>query len=544
MKKILIAALAALYAAALSAGNINGRVTAEGRPLAGVPVSDGAVIVLTDEDGRYSIDSDKLDACVFITTPSGYVASSSDGLRPGFWQPLHLPADQEEIHDFILEKQDQSRYTVIFIADLHLSNDPQRQDLERFRTIVMPFIKNRAETAEGPVYSFNLGDFTHDIYWYEMDFDESDGLRLIQDLGYPGKMYTVMGNHDHDPSITGEDTDRRAAWRQRDCWGPGAYSVNIGDEHWVCLDNIYYINEPGKGKSAPGVNGDRSYKCILTDRQMEWLEKDLAAVSPSSRVCICTHAPLLSGSSKNGIGMNSSKQVAHINSLCSRFEGGADVFSGHIHRNDICDNASYPNLHQYALSATSGIMWMTPVDWPLYSGEGSDAGIWTGLFASGQAPVYKLETYLYGEKYFRFYDLNEVGKAYKTSKGVKLQQAKFPATRIDYSQRKWRNYVFVNYWGWRPGDRVEMYEKGRQLKVEETTFEDPVKNFSYELPRITNPYKHSRPRATEFTPHMFTAKASSAKKPVTVRIFGADGTLKYEQTFTRPRPFDPSKPEE
>ena len=492
MKRILTIS-AGLLACVLSlAGNVRGRVLCDGRPVEGVPVSDGAAIVLTDAAGRYDIDSDKADGSVFIITPSGYVARTLDGLRPGFWQPLYLPAGQEEIHDFVLEKQDQRRYTVLLLADMHLSNDPAREDLRRFREEVLPHICEQVEKAapNGPVYSMNLGDTTHDVYWEEMGFNESDGLRYLQDLPYPTPMYSVMGNHDHDPSIVGKHVDKRAGWRERDCWGPGAYSVNIGGDHWVFLDNIFYINVEGKGKKAPGVAGDRSYKQILTERQFAWLAADLALVDKDARICICTHAPVLYTPGKNGLLMPKA-QVDRIAALCAPFKQDVTIFSGHIHRNDITDHPDYPKLHQRSLPATSGIMWTTPVGWPLYSSEGSDAGIWVAEFESGSAPRYRLETYLYGEKYFRLYDMNEVGKAYRGSEGVKKQQELFPDTRLDYGKSKWRNYVFLNYWGWEPGDTVEMLEKTRKLKVEETRYEDPVKNFAYELPRVMNPYKHS-----------------------------------------------------
>ena len=100
----------------------------------------------------------------------------------------------------------------------------------------------------------------------------------------------------------------------------------------------------------------------------------------------------------------------------------------------------------------------------------------------------------------------------------------------------------LNYWGWEPGDRVEMMEKNKKLKVQETRYEDPTKNFAYELPRVMNPYKHSRKSSRDETYHMFVAKTSSAKNPVIVRIFSADGKLKFERTFRRPYSFDPSKP--
>ena len=168
-----------------------------------------------------------------------------------------------------------------------------------------------------------------------------------------------------------------------------------------------------------------------------------------------------------------------------------------------------------------------------------------GEFEAGAAPRYRLETYLYGEKYFRIYDLNEVGKAYRSSEGIKKMKDLYSGgSRLDYGDKKWRNYVFLNYWGWEPGDSVQILEKNRSLKVEATRYEDPAKTFAYELPRIMNPYKHSTPKPRDNTFHMFVARASSAKSPVTVRIYASDGRLKFEKTVQRPIAFDPSEKEE
>lgn len=59
-----------------------------------------------------------------------------------------------------------------------------------------------------------------------------------------------------------------------------------------------------------------------------------------------------------------------------------------------------------------------------------------------------------------------------------------------------------------------------------------------------NPYKHSTPKPKDNTFHMFVARASSAKSPVTVRIYASDGRLKFEKTVQRPITFDPSEKEE
>lgn len=537
--RILSAALLLLSWAAYAQPNVTGRVTADGRPLPGVLVSDGLLITETDSAGRYQLESDKASGSVFVISPSGYVAASTDGLRPQFWSNLYLPVEQEESHDFALIAEDQSEYTVIFPTDLHLTNDPKRRDLERFSDIVVPFVKKLANEANGPVYSFNLGDFTHDVFWYRFDFDETDALRLIQDLEYPGKMYTVMGNHDHDGAIVGEDVDWRSGWRQRDCWGPGAYSVNIGGDHWIFLDDIIYENKVTKGKKSKGIKGDRSYQTKLTDRQLEWIAKDLSYVADDTPVYICCHCPLLGQKNVDGCRLPK-EQVIYIDSLAARFTHPFTVFSGHIHKFDISAHPQYPHLYQYGLPASSGIMWHTPVDWTLTSGEGCDAGMWTGYFSTSSAPEYRYETYSFGEKYYRVYDMNVVGRAYKASEGVKLQHKEFPDTRRDYSRKEYRNMIMVNYWAWQPGDVVELYENGRALQVENTDYEDPVNNFAYDLPCYTDPAITRGHRKNVTTMHMFCACTRSATSDVTLRILKSDGTTRFEEVIHRPIAFNPS----
>ena len=69
MKRLIIIALLALAGlASVWAGNISGRVICGSQPMNGVAVSDGVTIVLTDRDGRYTIDSDKSGGSVFVIT--------------------------------------------------------------------------------------------------------------------------------------------------------------------------------------------------------------------------------------------------------------------------------------------------------------------------------------------------------------------------------------------------------------------------------------------------------------------------------------------
>lgn len=211
----ILAALVIVTGGCARTGNIRGKVTIDGKPLAGVQVSDGVNIVLTDSKGRYYIDSKKADSVVFITTPSDAVAVSEDGLRPGFWARLTKSPDEVERHDFELLTENQERYSVLFLADLHLSNDPDKDDLRRFRERVVPFIRKKAAESDGPVYMMNLGDLSHDIFWYEFDFDVDDAYKVIAEQKLPLKMYSVPGNHDHDGAIVGDNVDFRSGWLYR-----------------------------------------------------------------------------------------------------------------------------------------------------------------------------------------------------------------------------------------------------------------------------------------------------------------------------------------
>ena len=137
LKITMVAGAAIVIAASASAAKkqpvISGQVTCEGKPMSGVQVSDGTTVVKTDANGYYSImNSDKYDGTVFITTPSGYVAYSNDGFQPGFWKLLNPDPKVAEVHNFELKKEDQSTYSVIFVPDLHITNETECRDLDAY----------------------------------------------------------------------------------------------------------------------------------------------------------------------------------------------------------------------------------------------------------------------------------------------------------------------------------------------------------------------------------------------------------------------------
>ena len=86
----------------------------------------------------------------------------------------------------------------------------------------------------------------------------------------------VIGNHDmtlygrsHETSFT----------KFEDTYGPTYYSFDVGRIHYVALNDNFYIGR------------EYFYIGYLDERQLRWLEKDLASVRPGSTVVVCLHIP-------------------------------------------------------------------------------------------------------------------------------------------------------------------------------------------------------------------------------------------------------------
>ena len=322
MRRLVLLAALALLPVCLQAGTVKGRVTAAGKPVAGVPVSDGRQIVLTDARGRYSMKTDKADSIVFITTPSGYTAGRIDAVRPGFWQLLTKAPGKKEVHNFTLVPENQDNYSIIFITDCHFANDPSRNDLGRFTQNVLPAIKLEydAAAAKGAVYTVNLGDFAHDRYWYDFGFNEYKAEQFLVQSGYPSPVYSVTGNHDNDGAVAGlgEKTDFVSAWNYRHTWGPACYSVNIGGDHWIFMDSVEYLNEGEPDAKHKNINGRRNYRCHFLDKDIEWLRKDLSYVPGDSRIFFCCHVPVFNDASKTAYSSSSINAFCRQSSICHR----------------------------------------------------------------------------------------------------------------------------------------------------------------------------------------------------------------------------------
>ena len=245
-----------LKAKAAKGATIYGVVECNGVPMKGVAVSDGYNIVKTDKKGVYNLVSEKRNGNVFITIPSGYEAPVAPGdVQPQYWAALSADKGTAERHDFCLNKVENSRHVMLAITDIHLSN--QLGDIEQFKERVLPRLRSEADKyrLQGiPVYTMCMGDSSFDLFWYDYLFDIGDFRSTIKQVGYPTPIFIAMGNHDNDGATTpDENTDFNATEKYRKAFGPTYYSFNIGDVHYIMLDNLRYRNEK-RPKMKPGKN--------------------------------------------------------------------------------------------------------------------------------------------------------------------------------------------------------------------------------------------------------------------------------------------------
>lgn len=532
MKKTLLSIIGILLASAMAFSQtvVSGSVKdTSGKPLENVGVSDGIQIVYTNASGEYTLSTQGKYGYVFIITPSGYVAESRDGLTPAFFK--HLGGKT----DFVLEPQDQDKYSMIVFTDVHLTNDPGKGDLYHFRNHTSPFLKSLSEelAAAGPVYSLQLGDLSHEVYWYLMDYNLKDAYNTLKSSGMKAPMYSVPGNHDNDGAVsTGDNTDFDAGHLYRKVLGPEYYSFNVGGDHYVMMDNIIYLNTPGEGKKSPGIKGKRNFYTGFTPDEMTFLKADLEAVPDDARVFLCTHAPLITG--PQGTFWRNKEQMDTVASMFKRFRH-FEAYSGHVHRQRWLRSERY-GLDNIAICALSGNMWTTAPNKDL--GEaGEDMGVIVGSY-NRDTVTYAYRTRRYGENYLRVYDMNAVGEYYRTDPAVKAYFKK-KSHAINYADSLYTNYVYINCWGMRPGYTLEVYENGSPLEVEQTTDEDPLYFVNHFIPRLAGPFFADGPKSHTCV-HLYRAKASTADGVIAVWLKDDKGSVVQSRMMRRPIGFSPA----
>lgn len=493
---------------------VSGTVTDTlGQGLQGVQVSDGYTTVSTDADGKYSFESDKRLGLVFVTTPSGYVPAEKMMNRPKFWQLVTMPADEDETADFVLRQVDDSRYAFVALADNQISN--RHGEVACFTSTTVPDVNatiDSLRTSGLEPFVILLGDQAHDCYWKPNRYGLPEAYSDIAKINAP--VYSVMGNHDQDPTANNE-VDASAEWRRY--LGPTYYSFNKGGVHFVVLDNIDLVdNSPSLSK-----DGECVYKNRVPVDQMIWLRDDLSRVDSAMPVVLLMHAPLYY------FPMNERKYyIENGEELCeilSKFDK-VEVLSGHTHVSYGAESED-GRIHESNYGAVCGSWWLN---------ARVDLGNSNNLCREGTPSGYAVWTYD-GDKFndfykgtgyprqyqMRIYDLNEIEIDNETI------AAEFAPGRVK------DNEVLVNVWGYGPGWEVEITENGIPLDVERVKSKDPLYLMACPVPYLAQGRELIGTVRPVYSWHMFKAKAAKPDTLITVIVTDRHGK-RYESTLQRP----------
>lgn len=511
---------------------VKGCVRAGVNPVPGVVVSDGDEVTTTDSCGCYWLASAKRNGWVFISIPSGYDVPA-DRSVPQFWAALEKPVSQVERHDFSLTEVDNDRHILLAVSDLHLSD--QYNDLEQFCTTFLPSVQRLVRDAgETPVYTLNTGDMSYDLYWYSCRYPIESYKKTLQIVDFPTQVFHAVGNHDNDGAVAcGDSTDFVSVRRYCRNFGPNYYSFNLGRVHYVVLDNIVYLNEPG-GKRAEGIVGKRNYERRVTPEQLAWLKKDLALVEDKSApLVVGMHAAAYhyDGIGEEVISWFTKPEYSAELTECFRDFSDVHYITGHIHAN----NTTYVNerLTEHNIGAVCGSWWQPGA----FFAQNLDPDGGPGGYAVFEIDGRQMQWHYHGiaeggAKQFRAYDMNAVRDYYRNSVELAEFVKHYPARDLRNVED---NLIYINVWDWAPDWKITVTENGRPLEVVRERLEDPLYTISYHLPKTRNGHYPDSYREC-LQNHMFRVRTSDPTSSLQITVTDRFGRV-YTETMERPKAF-------
>lgn len=301
--------------------NVRGRVSAAGRGLRSVVVSDGYNVLLTDKNGDYEFATHEEARFVFISIPAGYDFPQDQNLARHY---RSLALDSSFDFELVKLKHNDDKHQFIVWADPQVKNAEEvRQMMSTSVVDVQEYV--RSQPSGTLIHGLGVGD----LAWDELELSK-DYSKAVELMGIP--FFQALGNHDMDYRLGDDETSDRTFQK---FFGPTWYSFNRGKAHYVVLDDVRYLGE------------DRDYDGHISEAQLAWLKKDLEYVGKNDLLVIAVHIPV----------HNSVKNREELYSVLSGFSN-VHIMSGHTHYNrNVIQNGVYEHNH----GAVCGAWWTGPI---------------------------------------------------------------------------------------------------------------------------------------------------------------------------------------
>ncbi len=309
-----------IFARNKRAATVTGKVTAAGKPLANVLISDGFSIVPTGKDGSYQLTPDAKAEFVFISIPSGYEFPHKDYLAKHY---RRLSEGSSFDFNLVPLKKNDSKHNFIVWADPQVRN---KKDVEKMMAQSVPDTQKTVVSLKGELlHGIGVGDLAWDNLELFADYNAA-----VKQIGIP--FFQGLGNHDMDYRQGGDETSDRTF---KKTYGPTYYSYNRGRAHYVMMDDVRYLGR------------EREYDGYITEEQLNWLAKDLQYVKKDDLLIICLHIPVY----------DQVKNNQDLYKLLRPFKN-VHIMSGHTHYNA---NHIDGNIYEHNHGTVCGAWWTGPI---------------------------------------------------------------------------------------------------------------------------------------------------------------------------------------
>lgn len=239
--------------------SLGGHVSGDGKPLAGVLVSDGRRVVRTDAGGEYRLPvGDDSGRFIFVTLPRGYWSED-------FYVPLAEAIQEGEAQFDLTSVRQADQFEFVFIADMHL----ERREVGGAK--LMASLAEINEMASKPAFLWFQGDICL----------QSGGGDLYTECCRVAEMPMRHGAGNHEMIL--EHENPRDEFEQR--FGPTYYSFDWGPLHCIVLDG---------NKPIPGQTGWQAVHGAVEGSELKWLKADLAAQPQGKAIVVGVHIPIVS----------------------------------------------------------------------------------------------------------------------------------------------------------------------------------------------------------------------------------------------------------
>ena len=447
---------------------LRGKVQSNGKGVAGVAVTDGKSVVVTNKNGQYELKGHAEAEFVYISIPSGYAFPDNKGIA-AFYAPL-TKKEGVVTNDFTLEKlaTDDTKHNFVVWADTQMIS---KNDCEQLKKETAPDLKALVQSYGNSAlfHGIGCGDLVWDKFELFADYKEA-----VEMTGVP--FFNVIGNHDMDIDSRTDDYSAQTFKQQ---FGPTYYSFNRGQVHYVVLDDVFFMGTAKK------------YIGYITENQLKWLEKDLAQVKPGTTVVVSLHIPTNTGAVRRtkqkeefGGTVSNRKQLYKILAPYK-----VHIMSGHTHFNESWEEG---NIMEHNHGTVCGAWWTGPI-----CGDGTPSGYGVYEVDGSEIKWYYKGTGLPKEHQIRLYP-----------KGA---------------NKEYPEEIVANVWNWDAKWKVEWYEDGNlKGNMEQRVAMDPMAVELYNGPQLPKKHKFVEPSLAD---HLFFAKPSTDAKQIMVKATDRFGNV-------------------